>query len=356
MVKLIIMYYPPPRGGSNSTGVIILLVIVVMCCMFVMPALGFGAWTLFKKDDKEESSDDKEETSGPQLTFDQDATKTINENENTEPSDDTDETTQVGNSTTSTYKIEYAGGGDGTDAIDLTLSWTNGTGFDEVAKLVFVRSIGDKELQTESTTDATATSNDGKGSITFKGTNIKDDVDSALGINKVEAFAYDSEDNVIGNALAAVTIEITQDDLDQTYDGPHGDLTIPVTLSSDTMKLDKTIKKTYYTTSHSPDIWFEIEKNGDKVKFKRNKNLYLSIGGVDEFKLQNYKGRLVITNNNKIYVPGKGMKNKTELSTRDYYLAQCDLIGASLIAGNYENVRQNVDFVSPNEKYFAIYQ
>ena len=356
MVKLIIMYYPPPRGGSNSTGVIILLVIVVMCCMFVMPALGFGAWTLFKKDDKEESSDDKEETSGPQLTFDQDATKTINENENTEPSDDTDETTQVGNSTTSTYKIEYAGGGDGSNAIDLTLSWTNGTGFDEVAKLVFVRSIGDKELQTESTTDETATSNDGKGSITFKGTNLNDDVDSALGINKVEAFAYDSEDKVIGNALAAVTIEITQDDLDQTYDGPHGDLTIPVTLSSETMKLDKTIKKTYYTTSHSPDIWFEIEKNGDKVKFKRNKNLYLSIGGVDEFKLQNYKGRLVITNNDKIYVPGKGMKNKTELSTRDYYLAQCDLIGASLIAGNYENVRQNVDFVAPGGQYFAIYQ
>ena len=324
--------------------------------MFVMPALGFGAWTLFKKDDKEESSDDKEETSGPQLTFDQDATKTINENENTEPSDDTDETTQVGNSTTSTYKIEYAGGGDGTDAIDLTLSWTNGTGFDEVAKLVFVRSIGDKDLQTESTTDATATSNDGKGSITFKGTNIKDDVDSALGINKVEAFAYDSEDKVIGNALAAVTIEITQDDLDQTYDGPHGDLTIPVTLSSETMKLDKTIKKTYYTTSHSPDIWFEIEKNGDKVKFKRKNGMYLSMGGVDEFKLQNYKGRLVITNNNKIYVPGKGMKNKTELSTRDYYLAQCDLIGASLIAGNYENVRQNVDFVAPGGQYFAIYQ
>ena len=355
------MYYPPPRGGSNSTGVIILLVIVVMCCMFVMPALGFGAWTLFKKDDKEETSDDKEETSGPQLTFDQDATKTINENEDAEPADetdDTDETTQVDDSTTSTYKIEYAGGGDGSNAIDLTLSWTNGTGFDEVTKLVFVRSVGDKELQTESTEDATATSNDGKGSITFKGTNIADDVDSALGENIVQAFAYDSEDKVIGDgkALATVKIDLEQADLDQTYEGPFGDLTIPVTLSSESMSLDKIIKKTYYTTSHSPDIWFEIEKNGDKVKFKRNKNLYLSMGGVDEFKLQNYKGRLVITNNNKIYVPGKGMKNKTELSTRDYYLAQCDLIGASLIAGNYENVRQNVDFVSPNGKYFAIYQ
>ena len=351
------MYYPPPRGGSNSTGVIILLVIVVMCCMFVMPALGFGAWTLFKKDDKEESSDDKEETSGPQLTFDQDATKTINENENTEPSDDTDETTQVGNSTTSTYKIEYAGGGDGSNAIDLTLSWTNGTGFDEVAKLVFVRSIGDKELQTESTTDETATSNDGKGSITFKGTNLNDDVDSAIGENIVQAFAYDSEDKVIGDgkALATAKIGLSQADLDQTYTGPHGDLTIPVTFSSDTMKLDKIIKKTYYTTSHSPDIWFEIEKNGDKVKFKRKKDMYLSIGGVETFKLQNYKGRLVITNNDKIYVPGRGMKNKTELSTRDYYLAQCDLIGASLIVED-GNVRQNVDFVAPGGQYFAIYE
>ena len=135
MVKLIIMYYPPPRRGSNSTGIIVLLVIVVMCCMFVMPALGFGAWTLFKKDDKDETSDDTDETSVPQLTFDQDATKTINENKNTEPADetdDTDETTQVNDSTTSTYKIEYAGGGDGSDAIDLTLSWTNGTGFDKV--------------------------------------------------------------------------------------------------------------------------------------------------------------------------------------------------------------------------------
>src|SRR6056300_315027 len=111
MVKLIIMYYPPPQRGSNSTGIIVLLVVAVMCCMFVMPALGFGAWTLFKKDDKDETSDD------------------------------TDETTQVDDSTTSTYKIEYAGGGDGSDAIDLTLSWTNGTGFDKVDKLIFVRSV-----------------------------------------------------------------------------------------------------------------------------------------------------------------------------------------------------------------------
>jgi len=359
MVKLIIMYYPPPRGGSNSTSVIILLVIVVMCCMFVMPALGFGAWTLFKKDDKEETSDDTEKTSGPQLTFDQNATKTINENEDAEPTDDTDdtdETTQVDDSTTSTYKIEYAGGGDGSNAIDLTLSWTNGTGFDEVTKLVFVRSVGDKELQTESTQDATATSNDGKGSITFKGTDIYDGVDSALGENIVQAFAYNGDEPLSGGkALATVKIGLSQADLDQTYDGPYGDLTIPVTLSSETMSLDKIIKKTYYTTSHSPDIWFEIEKNGDKVKFKRKNGLYLGLGGVDEFKLQNYKGRLVITNNDKIYVPGKGMKDKTEMSTNDYWIAQCDLIGASLIVEN-GNVRQNVDFVAPNGKYFAIYQ
>ena len=363
MVKLIIMYYPPPRRGSNSTGIIVLLVIVVMCCMFVMPALGFGAWTLFKKDDKDETSDDTDETSGPQLTFDQDATKTINENENTEPADetgDTDETTQVDDSTTSTYKIEYAGGGDGSDAIDLTLSWTNGTGFDEVKTLKFVRTVNGTELQTESTTDETATSNDGKGSITFKGTNIADGVASAVGENKVEVFAYDSEDNVLaeGKSLADVMITISQDDLDQTYEGPYGDLTIPVTLAAGSMDLKKFIKKTYYSISHAPEYWFEIEKSGDNVKFKRKSGMYLSIGGVDVFRLQKYKGRLVIMNTgtDKIYVPGKGMKKKTEMNSEEYWLAQCDLIGASLIAGNYESVRQGIDFVSPNKQFFAIYQ
>ena len=357
------MYYPPPRRGSNSTGIIVLLVIVVMCCMFVMPALGFGAWTLFKKDDKEETTDDADETSVPQLTFDQDATKTINENENTEPADetdDTDETTQVDDSTTSTYKIEYAGGGDGSDAIDLTLSWTNGTGFDEVEKLKFVRTVNGKELQTESTTDETATSNDGKGSITFKGTNIADDVDSAVGTNKVDVFAYDSEDKALaeGKSLASVTIPISQDDLDQTYEGPYGDLTIPVTLAAGSMDLKKFIKKTYYSISHAPAYWFEIEKSGDNVKFKRKSGMYLSIGGVDVFRLQKYKGRLVImnTDTDKIYVPGRGMRVKTEMTTNEYGLAQCDLIGASLITANDESVRQGLDFVSPNKKFFAIYQ
>ena len=351
------MYYPPPRRGSNSTGIII-LVIVVMCCMFVMPALGFGAWTLFKKDDKDETSDDADETSGPQLTFDQDATKTINENENTEPAD---ETTQVNDSTTSTYKIEYAGGGDGSDAIDLTLSWTNGVGFDKVEKLKFVRTVNGKELQTKSTTDETATSNDGKGSITFDGTNIADDVASAVGTNKVEVFAYDSEDKVLaeGKSLASVTIPISQEDLDQTYEGPSGDLTIPVTLAAGSMDLKKFIKKTYYSISHAPEYWFEIEKSGDNVKFKRKSGMYLSIGGVDVFRLQKYKGRLVIMNTgmDKIYVPGRGMRVKTEMTTEEYWLAQCDLIGASLIAGNEENsVRQGLDFVSPNKKFLANYQ
>lgn len=358
------MYYPPPRRGSNSTGVIILLVVAVMCCMFVMPALGFGAWTLFKKDDKEETGDDKDETSVPQLTFDQDATKTINENENTEPADetdDTDETAQVDDSTTSTYKIEYAGGGDGSDAIDLTLSWTNGTGFDRVDKLIFVRSINGKELQRETTTDETATSNDGKGSVTFKGTNIADDVASAVGVNKVEVFAYEEDGTSItggGVGIASVTIEIFQRDLDQTYEGPYGDLTIPVTLAAGSMDLKKFIKKTYYSISHAPEYWFEIEKSDDNVKFKRKSGMYLSIGGVDVFRLQKYKGRLVIMNTgtDKIYVPGRGMRVKSEMSTEEYWLAQCDLIGATLIAGNYESVRQGLDFVSPNKKFFAIYQ
>ena len=63
------------------------------------------------------------------------------------------------------------------------------------------------------------------------------------------------------------------------------------------------------------------------------------------------------TGTDKIYVPGQGMRVKSEMSTEEYWLAQCDLIGASLIAGNEEgSVRQGIDFVSPNGKFFAIYQ
>ena len=125
------------------------------------------------------------------------------------------------------------------------------------------------------------------------------------------------------------------------------------------MDLKKIIKKTYYSISHAPEYWFEIEKSGDNVKFKRKSGMYLSIGGVDVFRLQKYKGRLVIMNTgtDKIYVPGRGMRVKSEMSTEEYWLAQCDLIGASLIAGNEEgSVRQGIDFVSPNGKFFAIYQ
>jgi hypothetical protein len=223
-----------------------------------------------------------------------------------------------------------------------------------------VRTVNGKELQTKSTTDETETSNDGKGSVTFEGANIADGVDSAVGENKIEVFAYDGDEPLAeGKSLASVTIEIFQRDLDQTYEGPYGDLTIPVTLSAGSMDLKKIIKKTYYSISHAPEYWFEIEKSGDNVKFKRKSGMYLSIGGVDVFRLQKYKGRLVIMNTgtDKIYVPGRGMRAKSEMSTEEYWLAQCDLIGASLIAGNEEgSVRQGIDFVSPNGKFFAIYQ
>ena len=91
------------------------------------------------------------------------------------------------------------------------------------------------------------------------------------------------------------------------------------------MDLKKFIKKTYYSISHAPEYWFEIEKSGDvtpgrpsPVKFKRKSGMYLSIGGVDVFRLQKYKGRLVIMNTatDKIYVPGRGMRVKTEMTSR----------------------------------------
>jgi hypothetical protein len=330
MVNLIIMYYPPPQRGSNSTGVIILLVVAVMCCMFVMPALGFGAWTLFKKDDKEETGDDKEETgddkdetSGPQLTFDQDATKTINENENMEPADendDTDETVQVDDSTTSTYKIEYAGGRDGSEFIDLTLNWTNGQGFEDVVnKLIFTRyvKVGSNETSwkkvqaDKETTVPSEISDYGSGSIKFKGTEVINDVNTK-GVNVVRAYYNEMKAD---NLLATAELEITEADFDQVMTGEFSELVIPVAISKGSFKLTRTVKKTYYNLSLDAvdqsikyvsaftdkkvnGYWYTVKQDGDIFKFIREDGKEVQLGKEknSEFKIQTYKdgGKILI--------------------------------------------------------------
>ena len=96
-------------------GLLALLVVII-----VGIALAVYFTSKKSKSDGEEPSEKK-----PELTFNADATKTINPQEE-------DNGTQEG------YAVEYAGG----ESIDLTLSWNNGQGFDGVVnKLIFTRYV-----------------------------------------------------------------------------------------------------------------------------------------------------------------------------------------------------------------------
>ena len=316
---------------AKSAAILGLFALLVVIIVGIALTVYF---TTKKSGEKASETSDK-----PELTFDLNAKKTINPQEE-------DSGTQE------EYAIEYAGG----EAINLTLSWNNGQGFDGVVnKLIFTRYVGGKKIQDDKETEkAGEIADNGSGSVTFAGTDVSDGVDTK-GVNVIKAYYNEVKDD---NQLASVELEITEDDFDRVMTGEFSEVVIPVTIKEDSFKLRKFIKKTYYSISHAPDYWFEIEQSGGNFKFKQKSGMYLGIGGLDVFKLQKYKGRLIIMNvgTDKVYVPGQGMRLKTEMTSEEYWLAQCDLIGASLITGNYESVRQGIDFVSPNKQFFAIYQ
>ena len=100
---------------AKSVAILGLFALLVVIIVGISLAVYFNT----KKSDGDETSDK------PELTFDANAKKTIN------PQEGEDNGTQEG------YAIEYAEGDDSSKFIDLTLSWTNGSGFDSVSKLIF---------------------------------------------------------------------------------------------------------------------------------------------------------------------------------------------------------------------------
>ena len=144
------------------------VVILGLFALLVVIIVGIALTVYFTKKSKSKSDDEEpsEEPSEkkPKLTFDLDATKTINPQEE-------DNDTQEG------YAIEYAGN-EGGKNIDLTLNWTNGQGFkDVVGSLIFTRylKIGEdesdwKKIQANKATEVPSEISDyGSGSVTFKG-------------------------------------------------------------------------------------------------------------------------------------------------------------------------------------------
>jgi hypothetical protein len=292
---------------------------------------------------------DDETSDKPQLTFDANAKKTIN------PQEGEDNGSQEG------YRIiEYAEGDDSEKSklIDLTLSWTNGQGFDSVSKIILTRYVGGTKIQENvEVTDENAIKDYGSGSVTFKGTDVT--ASTVKGKNTIKAYYNEVNESKL---LATAELEITEDDFNYTLTGPFGDLNVPVTISSDTFKLEKSVKKTYYQISHEPGRWFNVDQKSDgTIKFKFDDGKFLKFGDKDTFKLMKYKKKNVVTtpDGQNVWVPNKKTwKPISKLTKEDFRFAQCDLMGATTIMSSDELLTPNDSklWKPPNGEWRAVYQ
>src|SRR6056300_387659 len=316
-------------------GLFALLVIII--------GIAFAIYFGTKKSDDEETPDK------PELTFDANAKKTIN------PQEAEDNGTQEG------YAIEYAEGDDSGKFIDLTLSWTNGQGFDSVNKLIFTRTAADGTTKIQENIEVTSGDglvDYGTGSVTFKGVDVTSGVD-VKGENIIKAYY-----NQIGTdyELATAKLDISDDDFNYTLAGPFGDLDVKVTISSETFKLTKSVKKTYYQISHAPGRWFNVNQNSNgTIKFKFDDGTFLKFGGKDTFKLAKYKNKKMLTtpDGQNVWVHNKqAWKPLSNLDKDDFRFAQCDLLGATTIMSSDELLTPNDSklWKSPNGEWRAVYQ
>ena len=314
--------------------------ILGLFALLVVIIVGISLAVYFTKKSGEETSDK------PELTFDANAKKTIN------PQEGEDNGTQEG------YAIEYAEGDDSSKFIDLTLSWTNGQGFDSVSKLIFTRYVGTTKIQTDQeVTEESALSDYGTGSVTFKGVDVTSGVD-VKGTNIIKAYYNEVSPD---NELATAELPSSEEDFSYTLAGPFGDLDVKVTISRETFKLTKSVKKTYYQISHAPGRWFNVDQKSDgTIKFKFDDGTFLKFGGKDTFKLAKYKNKKMLTNTDgHVWVHNKqAWKPVGNLDKDDFRFAQCDLFGANTIMRSGDKALNPSDklWKSPNGKWGAVYQ
>ena len=321
------------------------ILIGIIVCIVVAIAIGifFGVKDLTKK------SDGDGDAKRPELNFSSEATKTIKPQEGEEKK-------------VEAYTIEYAEGEadekESSKYIDLTLKWTNQEGFNGVVdKLIFTRTIEGVDIQPkQEVTEESAITDYGNGSVTFKGTDVT--ASSVKGPNTIKAYYNEMKQE---NLLATAEIGISASDFNTTLAGPFGDLKVDVTISSESFKLTKQVKKTYYQVSHAPGRWFNVApQGGGKYKFRSDSGLFLKLpkdSGIDTFEMKNYKGKKVLVNNGKMWVHNRSAwVPMNKLTKDDYRFAQCDVIAANQLArsdangGNIFHADEKV-FYSPNEKF-----
>lgn len=297
-------------------------------------------------------SDDGETSDKPEFTFDANAKKTIN------PEEGEDNGSQEG------YRIiEYAESDlDKSKLIDLTLSWTNGQGFDSVNKIILTRYVGGTKIQDNiEVTDEDMIKDYGTGSVTFKGSDVKA---NAKGKNVIKA--YWNEVNA-SKILATAELDITEDDFSYTANGPFGEYEVEVTIVGDTFKLEKSVKKIYYNLSFLPELWFKLQNNSDGTySFKSIDNASkLKLDDQEKFKMKTYKGKKILIHPNddkKILVVSLGdkkFKSESDMSRQDWGRASFTLTAATTITPgieDYEDIKKGPEvskslYKSPNGIY-----
>jgi hypothetical protein len=300
-------------------------------------------------------SDDDETSDKPEFTFDANAKKTINPEESSG--------SQEG------YRIiEYAENDlDKSKLIDLTLSWTNGQGFDSVNKIILTRYVGGTKIQDNiEVTDEDMIKDYGTGSVTFKGSDVKA---SAKGENVIKAYWNEVNESKI---LATAKLYITEDDFSYTLTGPFGEYDVEVTIVGDTFKLEKSVKKIYYNLSFFPDTWLKLKINSDGTYSFTNINSdtdKLKVDGIDKFKMKTYKGKKILihpNDNKKIVVVSldtKKFKSESDMTRQDWGRASFTLMAATTITpgkGDYEDIKKgnlaSQSYKSPNGEYRLEFQ
>jgi len=321
------------------------ILIGIIACIIVGIAVGifFGVKDLTKK------SGGDGDAKRPELNFSNEATKTINPQEGEEKK-------------VETYMIEYAEGDtDEKEAgkfIDLTLKWTNQEGFNGVVeKLIFTRTLDGTEVQPQKeVTEESAITDYGNGSVTFKGTEVTSS--TVKGKNIIKAYYNELKQE---NLLATAEMDITESDFTTTLAGPFGDLVVPVSISSESFKLTKQVKKTLYQISHAPGRWFNVVPHGGGIyQFKFDDGKFLEFDGHNKFKLSKYKGKkmLLTEKGENAWVPTRGSWIPIgKMKKDDYRFAQCDLFGANLIMQTGETLNPSDKlWLSPNKEFRAVYQ
>jgi hypothetical protein len=278
----------PRYSRRNSTTPIIL--------GFLLLIIAIAVVTYFiTRDDDDEDKNKPENTQGLPTVSNVGVEKTLNPDSSV-PESPTTETYEIGGGKTETYQIEYNTGEEFSDDekkllsknVDLTVSWNNGTGFDNVTEMIIKRKI-DGTVKRTITYIKSGSSDDIQKYFKSKQTGLSlkfDNIDdggntySVVGKNTISiSVKIPSEDDEIelfpGTATADVPVDIGLGDLSSTLEitSSRSQMYYPVTSAFNINNLE--ISKDIYSikpslTSIPFSKMLKVECGSNDLNIKEN--------------------------------------------------------------------------------------